>query len=200
MYVKQTSPLAMSAEHTRSRHASLSALRHGRHHLMRQVGLRSRCVQCGLPRCAQCGLPRCAQCGLLRCSPLHLLPLRAPSECQIPAHGSPQAPPRPQPEHLRGLVDCRCVVVVPQVGEALRPDSLPTASDSQLKCPLRHRPLTDGAPPSSSSVSSSSGCSIHRHCNSPGASQTRCFLPPKGSGQMFTTLESACRPENTGSG
>ena len=68
-YVKQTSPLAMSVEHTRFRRPPLSVLRRGRHHLMRQVGLRSRCAQCGLPRC----------------SLLHLLPLRAPPECQVPA-------------------------------------------------------------------------------------------------------------------
>ncbi len=90
--------------------------------------------------------------------------------------------------------------MVPQVSEALHPDSLPTTSDLQLKCPLRHRPLTDSAPPLSSSVSLCSGCSICHHCNLLGMSQTWCFLPLKGSGQMFTSLESACRPESTGLG
>jgi len=65
----------MSAERTRFRCAPLSVLRHGRHYLLRQVGPRS----------------RCAQSGLLRCSPLHLLPLRAPPECQIPASGRARA-------------------------------------------------------------------------------------------------------------
>ncbi len=66
----------MSVERTRFRHAHLSALRRGRHYLMRQVGPRSRCAQCGLPRC----------------SPLHLLPLRPPPECQIPAMFLDQLP------------------------------------------------------------------------------------------------------------
>src|SRR6266851_2766692 len=104
-------------------------------------------------------------------------------------HGSPQAPARPRREQLRGLDDWHCVVVDRQVGEALRPDFLHAASDSRLKCPPKRRPLTDGAPPSSSSVSSCSGCSIRRHCNSPGAFQSRCFRPPKGLGQMFASLE-----------
>jgi hypothetical protein len=58
----------MSAEHTRFRHPPLSALRRGRYHLMRQVGLQSRCAHCGLPHCP---------------TP-YLLPPRASRECQIP--------------------------------------------------------------------------------------------------------------------
>ena len=69
MYVKDVSPLAMSAECTHFRHLPLSTLRCRWYHLMRWVGLQSRCMHCGLP---------CS-------SPLHLLPLWSPPECQIPA-------------------------------------------------------------------------------------------------------------------
>ena len=69
MYVKQTELLAVGVECTHFRCMPLSALRHGWHYLMQQVGLRSCCTQCGLPHC----------------SLLHLLLLWPPLECEIPA-------------------------------------------------------------------------------------------------------------------
>jgi hypothetical protein len=49
--------------------------------------------------------------------------------------------------------------------------AIAAAPDSRLKCPPKHRHLTVGAPPWSSSMSSCSGYSICRHCNSRGGSQ-----------------------------